>query len=89
MSAMMLVAVKDDKAGRFLPAFCVNSLTDAMRAFQQACLNRETMMWKYPADFSFWQVGFFDTETGSVDSVSQFLANATDYVRHESEAARG
>ena len=59
-----------DAAGGIFTAPTIDvSDASAVRAFQQAMENEASIMHFKPSDFSFYQVGTFDVESGAIESV--------------------
>lgn len=64
-------AVFDVKAAAFgsLVVCPTNGL--ALRMFAEVCANRESPMWKYPADYSLYELGTYDPATGKLVALPQ------------------
>ena len=61
-----LFSVYDTKSKLYShPAF-FKTHGEAMRAFMEACKNKESTLGKYPEDFVFFMLGEFDEETGLI-----------------------
>lgn len=76
----VVIAVRDDKAGKFKPAIAVPSVVEAMRGFAKGVTTQGTDLSEYPADFSLWQIGYFDCDSGELVNDKVHLANAVDFV---------
>lgn len=73
-------AVKDRASGVFGTPFFVVAVGAATRSFRDE-VNRsaaDNQMYQHPEDFSLWQIGSFDDESGSVSSELRFLLEAGD-----------
>lgn len=67
MTVKVVCAVRDLKADTFSSPFCEASEGTAVRAFQEAVNDPQTMLSKYPADFELVRLGTFDDETAVFD----------------------
>ncbi len=65
-----IYAIFDSAAGVFTAPTIDISDASAVRAFQQAIANSGSIMNFKPDDFSLYQVGTFDVESGRVESFS-------------------
>lgn len=61
---MHLYSVYDQKSEVWGAPFPLRSNGEAVRGFQDACSNKDSMLGKYPADFVLFQIGTFDDATG-------------------------
>lgn len=60
-----VIGIFDRKAQIFISLEPTSSTAVAVRQFQeQVCKNTESPFHKWPADFSLWELGTFDTESG-------------------------
>lgn len=59
-------AVRDIKAAHYMQCFPSESAGTAERTFKEAIKDPNSLMSKYPEDFSLYQVFDFDDETGAV-----------------------
>ncbi len=64
-----IYSIFDSAAGVFTAPTIDISDSSAVRSFQQALANSGSIMNFKPDDFSLYQVGTFDVETGYVDSL--------------------
>lgn len=83
---LKLYCVKDAKVGMNQPYVANNDL-DAMRSFQDT-INREPMpgqpkstLAQHPEDFSLFQLGTFNQQTGEIKPEVKFLIQAVDLVK--------
>jgi len=77
-------AVFDNKALRYLNPFFMQSHPEAIRAFGDNCLNKETTWNKYPTDYDLYFIGYFDQENAELNSLPtppHFIARALDFVK--------
>ena len=70
-----MYSVKDIKTGYLPPTFDMNDLS-AMRNFEHACMNEDSLFFTHPSDYQLYKVGSFDTETGSITDEIVFLMDA-------------
>lgn len=63
---IMIYSVYDSKTGVFgQPNFLINRGA-ALRAWQEAANDNQSNIGKYPADFTMFEIGYWDDETGNV-----------------------
>lgn len=70
-----MYSVKDLKTGYLPPTFDMNDLS-AMRNFEHACMNEESLFFTHPSDYQLFKVGSFDTESGDIETEIVFLMDA-------------
>lgn len=77
------VTVYDTKAKAYLPPQQYRTTLEAMRSFETTCKNPETQFNKYPEDFTLYEIGSFDDQTGELSLLDSknHLANASEYVQ--------
>ena len=76
-----MFTVKDVKTKLFAAPFFQKNAATAIRSFSTACEDTNTDLNKYPEDFSLYEVGSFDPETGQIHSeIPNQIANASDFV---------
>lgn len=63
---LKMFVVRDSKSESYAPPFCMRTRGEAVRAWETSCNDGESMMSKYPTDFSLLEIGEFDELTGSV-----------------------
>lgn len=80
-----LFTVYDVKAGAHSAPMCFNTVGLAMRAFQQLVQDQTTTVGQNPEDFTFFEVGTFDNNTGRVVPYDALVpvATALDFVNEE------
>lgn len=61
-----LYTVHDSKAETFMPPFFVPSRGLAIRAFEDCINSDEHQFGKHPADYTLFEIGKFDTDTGEI-----------------------
>lgn len=77
-------AIRDVKSGYMNPTFELNDAV-AMRNFQFACQQTDSLLFAAAADFELYQIGRYDTETGIIqdDIPHRFLCSGTDALMAE------
>lgn len=63
---LKVFAVRDVKADAFGSLICVSTQGLATRSFLDACLNPQSPMAQYPEDYSLYELGEYDPNSGSV-----------------------
>ncbi len=77
-----IYSVKDVKVGVFKTPFFQNSNVEAIRSFQQAVQDENSVLNKYPADFELWHIGGFDDDTATFTVLdAKCLGNALTFKR--------
>lgn len=66
----LVFAVSDIKAGAFMAPFSAASAGLAVRMFQDAVANRDSVFHRHPDDFVLFQIGTFDDLTGELVATS-------------------
>lgn len=66
----LIFCVYDAKAEAWGQPFFVQSVGLAKRSFTEAANDAATAICKYAEDFSLWQLGSFDEQTGSLERLS-------------------
>ena len=61
---LFVFSVFDSKAAAFNPPFCAPSYGVAERNFHTEVTSADSMVAKYPEDYSLFVIGDFDTDTG-------------------------
>jgi len=59
-----LFSVFDSKAEAFITPFFAPTIAVAMRMFEQACNDQTTDFHRYASDYTLFEVGYFDTDSG-------------------------
>lgn len=62
---LMLFSIRDALTG-FLPISVDHNEPSAIRNFEHACKNVQSLFYSSPADYTLCHVGSFDTDTGSI-----------------------
>jgi len=69
MSVLRLCSVFDTKVSAFAPPFCVKSKGEAIRSFEDACMDDKLPFKLHPSDYILFYVADFDDATGVVTQV--------------------
>lgn len=85
MAKKRVFSIRDGKLGIFTPPFNYEHPGQALRAFDGVVKNSETMISKYPSDFSLYELGSFDEETGLFENLQQhhMLASGDQFKKDE------
>jgi len=79
---MDLYSVRDEKANCSYEPQIFKTQVDAIRFFDQAIQNRNTMINKYPDDFTLYKIGSFDERTGIIVDVKvEKIVTAPELIR--------
>lgn len=80
---MKLFTVHDSKAAYHFNPIVHRNAGEAIRAFETAVENPESQFHKYPADFTLFEIGTFDVDTGGIKTYEDkiLLVNASDLVK--------
>lgn len=73
---ILVVAIRDSAVDAFSPPFFVPSTAAAVRSFGDALRDPQGAMGKHPADYTLYQLGEFDEDTGrftNLDSPQQLV----------------
>ena len=68
-------SIKDLKTGYLPPTFDINELS-AMRNFEHACYNPDSLFYTHGSDYQLWKIGTFNTDNGEFISESKFIMDA-------------
>lgn len=68
-------SIKDLKTG-FLPVTIEYNDDSAIRNFEHACSNADSLFFTHPSDYQMWKLGSYDNETGELISDMKFLCDA-------------
>lgn len=63
-----IYAIKDAKT-TFMPANVDYNDASAIRNFEHAVRQPDSLLQSHPADYSLWKIGTFDNETGAIVSL--------------------
>lgn len=76
-----IYSIRDAKTG-FLNITLDQSDAAAIRGFEHATRNADSLFFTHPSDYSLFKIGEFNTDTGVITScVPEVLVHATDFVR--------
>lgn len=59
-----LFSIFDSKIGSYMPPFCNRSKGEAIRNVMTVLQDKKSAIGMYPADFTLFELGVFDDETG-------------------------
>lgn len=63
-------AIYDAVAEIYTMPILLNNDNEAKRVFTDACLNPDLPMGAHSADYSMWAIGFYDEQTGIIESTN-------------------
>ena len=69
---LKVYAVYDSAAMVYDRPICFRADGEALRIWQQLCLNPESGVGKSPKDFSFYKIGEYDDNTGTITPLDRF-----------------
>lgn len=77
-------SIRDIKTDSFMTPFFQTHKPAAMRMFADLCVDKSSMIGKHPEDFSLYQVGAYDSQTGLLIPADKpdYLAQATDFIHN-------
>lgn len=78
-----LYSIKDLKTG-YLPISTDHNDNSAIRNFEHACKNTDSLFFTHPSDYQLWKLGTFDSDTGVIEYAAKFLCDAPQ-VRKEND----
>lgn len=72
-----LYAIRDVKVG-FMSVMTDNNDSTAIRNFEHACSNVQSVFYTHPSDYSLYKIGVYDSDSGVIESLSpvQFICDA-------------
>lgn len=79
---MELYSIRDEKAGCSYEPQIFKTEVDAIRFFDQAIQNKNTMINKYPDDFTLYKIGVYDERAGAITDVKvEKVVTAAEIIR--------
>lgn len=75
-----IFSIRDRRTGFMTPTLDQN-ISSAVRNFEHACMNTDSLMYSHADDYSLYQIGEFDTETGVivVEPQPKFIVDALNF----------
>lgn len=70
-----IYSVKDLKTGFLPPTYDMNDAS-AMRNFEHACMNNDSLFFTHNSDYQLFKVGTFNTENAEITVENTFLMDA-------------
>lgn len=81
---LLCFAVRDNKAEHFNRPIFSLAAGEALRSFQMECESAESMLHRFPDDFSLFRIGEFDQVTGEfVPCEPVVICRARDFVSYD------
>jgi len=83
-----IYSVHDSKALAYLPPFFMHNKNMAIRSFQDAVQDDGSSFHRHPEDYSLWELGEFDDNTGEIiyHTPHKALGTGLDYIQNVREA---
>ena len=66
---LVVVAVRDSAVDAFMRPFFVPSTAFAVRSFNDAVKEKDSLMFANPQDYALFELGTFDEETGKMENL--------------------
>lgn len=84
-----IYSVYDSKAEAFMQPFFMATNGQAIRAFTQEAENKESMIGKYPMDYTLFELGVFHDANAKIELLTAPtpLGSAQEYVTSRGQAA--
>lgn len=78
-----IFTIHDSKAEVFKKTFTANTTGEILRQWQVMANDPETEIGKFPADFTLFEIGTFNLQTGLIDTYEskKSLGTALEYVK--------
>lgn len=85
MAKLKMFSIFDAAAEAYGPPMVFHTMGLALREFEEICNNQQSQLYKSPADFSFWEIGEYDTDNADHQPVQMVkaVAQATEYVTNK------
>lgn len=68
-----IFAVRDGKVQQYFPPMCFQTPGEAERWFADIVNDGKSAIWRHPGDYALYELGGFDSESGSLTSVTPSL----------------
>lgn len=83
-----IFSVYDSKVNSYLNPFFTNHAGNALRDFERVANDIQTQVGQFPADFTLFEIGEFDTETGVISNyeAKKSLGLALEFVKQEQKS---
>lgn len=75
-----LYSIKDLKTG-YLPVNTDHNDESAIRNFEHACKNTDSLFFTHPADYQLFKLGTLNSETGEIIYDPKFLCDAPQIIK--------
>lgn len=88
---LYIFAIYDSAGSFYKDPFMINNKGIALREFADACNNKETFLSKHPGDYTLFELGTFDQDTGKFDILPTpvSLGKALEFVKRVQEPKDG
>lgn len=87
---LKMYTVYDSKVNAYLQPFFMKSNGEALRAWEESCNDNKTSFYKYPQDFTLFEIGIWDDSTGStaLHDAKFSLGTALEFKRIETQQSQ-
>lgn len=85
---MILMTIKDNKAGRFFEPRQYDTQAEGLRAFEAGVNGNGGLLHEYPEDCEVYSLGEYDHRTGLISPDLQFVCSAIS-LKREKEVKNG
>ena len=87
---LYVFTIFDSAAGAYLRPFLLRSNGEAMRTFQNECMNADSPLSQHPEDYSLYRIGSYDDNKGELYPEDRFcLATAMEVIAQAREIIPG
>lgn len=69
---LQMFCVFDSKVEAYMQPFYARTVGEALRSWEQSCNDGQSMMSRHPGDYTLFQVGEFDDQTGRIHAKEAF-----------------
>ncbi len=80
---MKMFAIHDSKAEAFNVPFSLPNEALAVREFTALVNSPDSQIGQFPEDYTLFEVGEYDTQSGKIESTVLSLGNGRQYIRNE------
>lgn len=77
MAKKVVFSVYDSKVGAWMEPFFADYRGRAIRSWETACMDEKHDFNRYSSDYSLFEIGTYDQETGQMESLKTFIPYGT------------
>lgn len=78
-------SIHDSKAAAFIQPFFCPTVAVGIRSYQQAANDPDTMFARFPGDYTLFEIGTFDQETGTLEQLEHPINHGLALIHQVSE----